>query len=148
VCFDTDTTDVDPALIANAPDLCFIDGEHTDRAAVSDFLFCLKVCAADATIYFHNESRIRPGIHECLKYLKRSNQRCSAYKFAGSTLAIALDDSPVNRDPRIAELASNGKAWVAWLELTRKLRRWVPPFLRPLLGKIRERLMLLHVSRS
>jgi hypothetical protein len=104
VCFGTDARDVAPALIVEAPDLCFIDGEHTDSAAVSDFVFCLTVCAPDATIYFHNESWIRPGISECLNYLKTRDRLCTAYKLPGSTFAIALDGSPVNADRRVAEM--------------------------------------------
>jgi Methyltransferase domain len=113
VCFDTDARHVDPALIVEAPDLCFIDGEHTDHAALSDFLFCLGVCTREATIYFHNESWIREGIRECLSYLKNENRPCNAYKLPGSTFAIAIGGSPVGSDQRVAEMALDGNAWLA-----------------------------------
>ena len=71
VCFASDARDVHPRAIDEAPDICFIDGEHTDRAVLSDFAFCLAVCAPDAAILFHDAGSTRPGIKECLRLLRR-----------------------------------------------------------------------------
>ncbi|MGE3467671.1 MAG: class I SAM-dependent methyltransferase, partial [Pyrinomonadaceae bacterium] len=35
-------------------DLCFIDGEHTDAAVVSDFRFCLEAVKGRGVIVFHD----------------------------------------------------------------------------------------------
>ena len=35
------TEDIDPGSLPHQPDLCFIDGEHTNRAALRDAEFCL-----------------------------------------------------------------------------------------------------------
>ena len=40
---DRGTDEIDPAEIDIPIDLCFIDGEHTDRAVFADMQFCLKV---------------------------------------------------------------------------------------------------------
>jgi hypothetical protein len=37
ICFDADAKDVAPHAIPRRPDFCFIDGEHTHAAALSDF---------------------------------------------------------------------------------------------------------------
>ena len=48
--FHSDASDLDPAQFIPKPDFCFIDGEHTNRAVVSDFSFCLAVCTSDSII--------------------------------------------------------------------------------------------------
>src|SRR5436305_2405579 len=52
VCFESDARDVDPSLLPDRPDLCFIDGEHTSRAVLSDFDFCFRVYSPRATSAF------------------------------------------------------------------------------------------------
>jgi hypothetical protein len=54
VCFDKDASDVHSSDIPEPPSFCFIDGEHTRAAALSDFEFCLGVCSPDAAICFHD----------------------------------------------------------------------------------------------
>lgn len=147
VCFDSDARDVNPALIVSAPDLCFIDGEHTAGAVVSDFLFCLRVCAPDAVVYFHDESLVRPAIRECLRHLKRRRASCAAYKLPGDTIAIALDNSPVNADHRIRQMASDGKRWIAGIDVSNRARLWVPPVIRPALGRLRDAWLRSHRPR-
>ena len=56
-CFDDDAANIDPALISPKPQICFIDGEHTDRACVSDAEFCLKVIDRDGLLVFHDAIR-------------------------------------------------------------------------------------------
>jgi hypothetical protein len=52
---------IDPASIAVEPTLCFIDGEHTDRAALADALFCAAV-APRSIVAFHDRSVVGRGI--------------------------------------------------------------------------------------
>lgn len=138
MCFDADAGDVDPASIVEAPALCFIDGEHTEGAVISDFRFCVNVCAPDAVIYFHDDSLIRPAIRDCLRFLTHRKRPCIAYKLPGATFAIALDGSPVNKDPRIREMSVDGRRWIASMEFTKSARRWVPSVIRPALGRARD----------
>ena len=42
VCFNSDAKDVERDKLPTAADFCFIDGEHTRAAVVSDFEFCLS----------------------------------------------------------------------------------------------------------
>ena len=48
------TEDIDPADLPQRPDLCFIDGEHTNRAALRDAEFCLAAIGDRGIIAFHD----------------------------------------------------------------------------------------------
>jgi hypothetical protein len=140
VCFDSDARDLRPGSIPDAPDLCFIDGEHTTEAVLSDFAFCLSVCASDAVIYFHDAGRTRAGIAECLRRLRRPNQPFVAHKLQGNTFMVALAGSPVGTDPRVRRMAVavNGERWLLTSPVTKRARRWVPAALRPACARARD----------
>jgi len=55
------TEQISPASVGGAPMLCFIDGEHTSRAALRDAIFC-RQAAPDATIAFHDRYTVRSAI--------------------------------------------------------------------------------------
>ena len=52
---------VDPSTITVEPTLCFIDGEHTDRAALRDAMFCAAV-APRSIIAFHDRCAVKRAI--------------------------------------------------------------------------------------
>jgi hypothetical protein len=139
--FDTDARDLRPDSVIDVPDVCFIDGKHTYEAVLSDFAFCLSVCARDAVIYFHDAGGLRPAITECLRRLKRSAQPFVAYKLPGDTFAVALDNSPVCTDPRVRSMAVavNGERWLLAAAISKRARRWVPAALRPAFARVRDR---------
>ncbi len=58
---DASTEAIDPASIVAKPSLCFIDGEHTSRAALRDAMFCTHL-APDATIAFHDRGSVREAL--------------------------------------------------------------------------------------
>lgn len=141
VCFSGDASLVCPGDIDRAPDICFIDGEHTDRAVLSDFAFCLRVCAPDAAVLFHDAGSTRPGIKECLRVLRRSGRPFVAQKLPGNTFAISLWGSPVGSDARIREMAVavNGERWLWTSGAAARVRRYAPSSLRPALAALRDR---------
>lgn len=142
VCFAGDARDVPSRAIDEAPDICFIDGEHTDRAVLADFAFCLAVCAPDAAIVFHDAGSTRPGIRECLRLLRRSGRAFLAHKLPGNTFVIALWGSPVGSDRRVVRMAVavNGERWLWTSGVTSRARRRIPSALRPAFAAARRRL--------
>ena len=56
--FESDASKLDPAQFIPKPNFCFIDGEHTNRAVLSDFSFCLEISAPDAVIALHDANII------------------------------------------------------------------------------------------
>lgn len=142
VCFGTDARCLPDAGIAEPPDICFIDGRHTHEAVLSDFAFCLRVCASDAVVVFHDAGATRSGIAACLRRLRQSGRAYVALKLPGDTFVAALWGSPVGSDSRVRNLAVavNGERWLRTAGLSRRARRHVPAALRPALAVIRNRL--------
>ena len=88
VCFDSDASEVNPASIEVAPSICFIDGEHTHSAVLSDFAFCLRVCAKNAIVYFHDDGVVLRALHQILGELARRDVAFRALKFGGTPLRL------------------------------------------------------------
>lgn len=107
VTFETDAVDVDPSMIDPKPDVCFIDGEHTDRAAVSDFQFCLKVAAPDCVIVFHDSNLVYNGIRNVISQLNEAKITHTDMKVGGSVFVIALGHSRVINDEYLVSLKQN-----------------------------------------
>ena len=104
---DGDSSTIDPAAITEKVDLCFIDGEHTDRAVVSDFKFCLNVLADDGCIAFHDAQITYNGIADCIDILKQAGTKYRAYVLPHIVFVIEIGDFPLHANPRISELLLN-----------------------------------------
>jgi hypothetical protein len=141
VCFDASAGDLPADAIVEAPDICFIDGEHTTAGVLSDFAFCLGVCAPGATIAFHDAGCTREGIAECLHRLRDSGRSYAAYKLPGDTFVVALEGSPAGVDSRLRDMAValNGERWLRTAAVAKRARRWAPAALRPALARARNR---------
>ena len=134
-CFDGDASAINRQAITAPPDFCFIDGEHTRAAVLSDFEWCLDVCAADAAICFHDDNVIHPALETIMSRLHRQGISCTARKLSGVTFGIFLRNCPAARDPYILSHSSDG-AW--WLR-GRRLWRVMPPWLRSSVRRVRRR---------
>ena len=100
--FDADAREVNPRALEEAPDFCFIDGEHTNTAALSDFEFCLKAAKKDSIIAFHDAALIIEALHEIKQRLAADAIPFAGMKLGGNVYALALREAA----PRwIAELA-------------------------------------------
>ena len=89
-CFDSDARDIDPGLIKDPPNLCFVDGEHTNRAVVSDFQFCFSVCVPNAVIAFHDAHIVQGGIQAIVGELRKGQVAFKDYRLDDTVYAIAL----------------------------------------------------------
>jgi len=91
-CFDCDASNIDATLIANHPELMFVDGEHTDEAVVRDAAFCAQIAADESILLFHDSTIVSRGLRRVLKQVL--DRRCSgAKKLKGSVMAFALGEA-------------------------------------------------------
>jgi len=90
VTFDCDASELPAADLAEKPDLCFIDGEHTDAAVCSDFRFCLAACRADGMIAFHDTNYVNRGIRRIEASLKANAIEYRAIMLGGCIYVILL----------------------------------------------------------
>lgn len=84
----TDTlcaSDVDVCL-----DLCFIDGEHTDVAALRDARFCLDGVGPDGAIVFHDAHLIYHALREFIGDLQAQGRQFRAYNLPSVVFVIEL----------------------------------------------------------
>ncbi|MBL8826267.1 MAG: class I SAM-dependent methyltransferase [Planctomycetaceae bacterium] len=93
VTFDCDASDVNPTDITPRPEFCFIDGEHTNPAVLSDFAFCRQVCADDAVIAFHDTCFVFEGVRQIQRDLTAEGVRFIGVKLGGSVYAILLGEA-------------------------------------------------------
>ena len=103
-CFNLDASEVDPSQITDKPQLVLIDGEHTQKAALSDFRFCNGVISNDGIIVFHDFGIIFPAIREICNTLDKKNQKYIPLKLEGSVFAIFFDTDTIQSDPYLMSL--------------------------------------------
>ena len=107
VTMDGDSRSIQPSSIADAIDLCFIDGEHTDAAVLSDFKFCLEVLKPNGCIAFHDAQITYNGLADCIRYLESSGMTFRAYTLPSIVFVIEIGDFPMHREPAIFDRLVN-----------------------------------------
>jgi Methyltransferase domain len=107
---DGDTRSISPANIEEKMQLCFIDGEHTDEAVLSDFKFCLEVLDKSGAILFHDAPITYNGIAACVEHLKKSDIKFHAYSLPDIVFAVEIGDFPMHKNPAIFERLTNNHA--------------------------------------
>jgi len=91
--FDCDAGNVSSSEITKSPVFCFIDGEHTNSAAYTDFISCLELCHPNAVIAFHDSQYIFEGIRRVKKHLVRRGIRFRGLMLGGSVYGILLGEA-------------------------------------------------------
>jgi hypothetical protein len=91
--FTCDARELDQSGFSEKPDLCFIDGEHTDSAVFSDFVFCLSVCRPDGMIAFHDANEVIGGLGRIKQYLRENRIRFEGFFLPKRVFVILLNGS-------------------------------------------------------
>jgi len=124
-CIDGDVSEIDTNVIQDKPQLCFIDGEHTDEATWRDFQFCLKVMASDGAIIFHDAMIIYNALSRIVGYLKEKDIKMRAYNLPDVVFIIEIGDFPIHKSPLVSEmLFDNHVGYLKALEFTDQYRRF------------------------
>jgi hypothetical protein len=103
-CFETDAAEVDPRAVQPAPHLIFIDGEHTNRAVLSDFAACSRFMAEGATVLFHDYGFVAPAVDQICATLCSARSAHVAMRLDGSLFAVFMDPVMVRTDAHLASL--------------------------------------------
>ena len=77
-CFDSDASEIDKNTVTPKPDICFIDGEHTNKKVVPDFEFCASVLNKNGVIIFHDAGVVSEGIRSIIDSLRRKKVKFEA----------------------------------------------------------------------
>jgi hypothetical protein len=124
-CFESLAKNIAPDKIKPRPQICFIDGEHTDSAVVSDFEFCFSVIDPDGIMVFHDSDLVYKGVKSIIAGLQKRQIRFTGLKLGGSVYAISLRNCPVADDPNIKQSARSARLYFlkSHLRLLYKRRR-------------------------
>jgi hypothetical protein len=90
VTFNAEVSKVLPTAIKHHPNLCLIDGEHTNRAVFADFLFCLQVIQPDGLIGLHRADLVYQGIGQIKHYLQQNAIPYAGIMLKGRVYALLL----------------------------------------------------------
>ena len=124
-CLDGDVSEINPDQIQEKPQLCFIDGEHTDEATWRDFEFCLKVMTADGAIIFHDAMIVYQALSRIVDYLKEKGIKVRAYNIPDVVFVVEIGDFPIHKSSSISEmLVDNHVGYLRALNFTDQYRRF------------------------
>ena len=103
-CFDRDASHVELSELQPRPDLCLIDGEHTEAAAYSDFLACLAFLPpAGGAVIFHDAELVHRAIQRAVEHL-RGKMAFHAYTLPDSLFVIEVGDFPLHQQAAVHRL--------------------------------------------
>ena len=123
---DGDTRQIPPSQVEEKIQLCFIDGEHTDEAVLSDFKFCLEVLDENGAIVFHDAPITYNGIASCVEHLKKNNIKFHAYGLPDIVFAVEIGDFPLHKsEPIMERLVDNHQSYLYSLQYNDEYRRFV-----------------------
>jgi hypothetical protein len=127
--FDADARELDPSTFAPKPELCFIDGEHTDRAVRSDFDFCLRACNRNGIVAFHDADIVVGGLTHIKRELTNRGIRFRGILLPRNVYVILLNDAIQRFAEEIQEAAKNEPRYMRqarWALLKTRISRRYP----------------------
>jgi hypothetical protein len=103
-CLDDDAANIDPATITPKPQICFIDGEHTDSACVSDSRFCSMVMDHNGLLVFHDACVVYNGLATIVESLNARRMSFHAYNLPDVLFVIESGDCAIHKLRCVEEL--------------------------------------------
>ncbi|MEK9138336.1 MAG: class I SAM-dependent methyltransferase [Bacteroidota bacterium] len=115
-CFDDDASNIDASTIATRPSVCLIDGEHTERAVLSDFRFCREVLAHEGVICFHDSNVVFTALQRIVEQLAKEGTTFNAYVLPLHVFVIEFGGMAIHKSSDILpKLINNHQAYLAGL---------------------------------
>jgi hypothetical protein len=119
--FERGTDELFPTELPAHPDLCFIDGEHTDEAALRDARFCLEALGnSGGVIAFHDYPIVGGAIREFLR--EAWGEVSHAIAFTGFVFAVELGGGGLLRSEAVDRAIASRWHSLAWRAASRPRR--------------------------
>jgi hypothetical protein len=112
VTLDKRAEDVTQDELPTRPNLCFVDGEHTDEAVLRDAELCASAIRGNGVIAFHDYAFVRSGIHAFVR--DHWHDISTALGIAGIVFAVEMGDDRVLRSPVIDRAVGSSWHSAAW----------------------------------
>ena len=97
VTFEADAADVGLESLPAVPQLCFVDGEHTYDAALSDARFCLRALRGEGAILFHDRAVVASAIAGFMAELAREGVPFVGYALPSVLFVVELGEPQLLR---------------------------------------------------
>ncbi|HLX19513.1 MAG TPA: class I SAM-dependent methyltransferase [Gaiellaceae bacterium] len=129
--FETTTVEMSSAALPQRPDCCFVDGEHTDEAVLTDARFCAEALEGAGVIAFHDWGIVRSAIKAFIRERRRDISFALAINrpyrpSAGfGVFALELGDNGALRYPAL-ERATGARSYAVWAAANRSRHSAVP----------------------
>jgi hypothetical protein len=94
---EADASRIDPNALDVVPDLCLIDGLHTDEAVVADFSLCRALAGDDCVFVFHDSEMIYGGFERIVAELENEGVPFGAYPLPEILFVLEIGDLAVHR---------------------------------------------------
>jgi Methyltransferase domain len=129
-CIEGDARTLDPGIVPEPIDLCFVDGEHSDQAVEADFAFCRRVIGDRGAIVFHDAQITYNALWKITSELREAGAAFHAYNLPSILMVIELGGFPIHSHAAISPMLLDNH--VGYLESLRRndhFRRWasIPP---------------------
>lgn len=105
---DGDASEIDDSELRSVADLCFIDGEHTDGAVYSDFLFCLWALKEDGLLVFHDAPIVYKGLSKCVDHLEREGIQHRSFALPNTVFVVEIGGFRASNDQNVKERLMRG----------------------------------------
>jgi hypothetical protein len=112
--YEADTSTLDPEAF-DAPQVCFVDGEHTDAACARDVEFCRRALRDTGLVAFHDVGIVYGAI---AAFIDRLNNEGAPHRVAylpDSVFAVELGESRLLEDPVVLSRRIAAGPGVLWL---------------------------------
>lgn len=108
------TADLSTRDLPHRPDICFVDGEHTDVAVLTDARFCLSALGDKGLIVFHDANLVYGGIERFMRELATSGRSFRAFNFLDSVFFVELGDMRVSDVEPVSSLLRESYRGYLW----------------------------------
>jgi hypothetical protein len=101
------TTDLTPEHLPSVPEICFIDGEHTDEAALHDARFCYSAMRGSGCIVFHDAAIVYRAIAHFIDELTQEHVEFRPYLLPNTIFVIELGSVQLLDVPQVTQAVLN-----------------------------------------
>jgi hypothetical protein len=103
-----------PKSLSVKPDVCFIDGEHTDAAVLRDSLFCFEALNGNGCITYHDANIVYNGIYLFIQELQRRGMRFQAANLSDSVFLIEVGATSISESAHIKSMQRESYKGYLW----------------------------------
>lgn len=123
------TEDIDVSELPEKAQLAFIDGEHTDRAALRDAEFALAALAENGCVVFHDAPIVHRAIATFVEQLDERGVPFAAAAVPNRMFVVEVGDAGLLREEPLAAVV--GQSFRAYFKALAEFDRYRVDYIRP-----------------